>query len=120
MKRNSTSRIRRTLILGLLSFVAVAVLLALAVSAKRARQAALSATVTSPTPANSILNATIANAQGKKPLAPQAAVIVATLTDNVTAATKIAPGANINYTATITNNGAASPAGRGNRHPAWR
>ena len=44
------------------------------------------------------------------PNAPQAAAIVATLTDNVTAATKVAPGGTINYTATITNNGAASPA----------
>jgi len=39
-----------------------------------------------------------------------APVIVATLTDNVTAATKVAPGGTINYTAVITNNGAASPA----------
>ena len=37
-------------------------------------------------------------------------MIVATLTDNVTAATKVVPGGTINYTATITNNGAASPA----------
>ena len=44
------------------------------------------------------------------PSSPQAAVIVATLTDNVTAATKVAPGGTINYTATITNNGAATPA----------
>ena len=44
------------------------------------------------------------------PNAPTLAVIAATLTDNVTLATKVAPGANINYTATITNNGAASPA----------
>jgi len=35
--------------------------------------------------------------------------IAATLTDNITAATKVAPGLNINYTATITNNGVVSP-----------
>jgi hypothetical protein len=46
----------------------------------------------------------------KHPNAPAAASIVATLTDNVSAATKVAPGGIINYTAVITNNGAASPA----------
>jgi hypothetical protein len=51
-------------------------------------------------------------AQDRKgsPEAPQAAVVTATLTDNVTAATKVAPGGTITYTATITNAGAASPA----------
>jgi hypothetical protein len=48
--------------------------------------------------------------QDKQPQAPTAAVIVATITDNVAAATKVAPGGTINYTAIVTNNGAASPA----------
>jgi hypothetical protein len=43
------------------------------------------------------------------PNAPLAANIAATLTDNITLATKVVPGGTINYTATITNNGAASP-----------
>ena len=48
--------------------------------------------------------------QDKQPNAPNAAVIVATLSDNTAAATRVAPGGTITYTATITNNGAASPA----------
>jgi hypothetical protein len=96
-------------VLGLLSLIVVASLLALAVSAKRAHAVrSLSARITSP-PANSVPDTTLTNAQGKKPLAPQAASIVATLTDNITAATKVAPGGTINYTATITNNGVARP-----------
>ena len=103
---SSKFRIQRTLVLGLLAFAAVAALLVLAVSAKRGHEArSLSAGVASP-PANSVPDPALNNSQGKKPLAPQAAVIVATLTDNITAATKVAPGGTINYTATITNNGA--------------
>ncbi|HEV7684120.1 MAG TPA: hypothetical protein VGO68_18460, partial [Pyrinomonadaceae bacterium] len=44
-----------------------------------------------------------------RPLIPLAPTITATLTDNVSLATKIAPGAIVNYVATITNSG-ASPA----------
>lgn len=97
MKRTTSGfKIHRTSVIGLVVFVAIATLLVLAVSAKRARQrASLFANVASPHPANSVRDAALKNTQGKKPLAPTAAVIVATLSDNVTAATRIVPGANI-------------------------
>src|SRR6185295_1573312 len=100
--------LQRLFLLTLVSFVAVAALLGVAASANksgrtgksRAGQAANTKSAINPRVEN--------DKQG--PAAPSAAVIVATLTDNVTAATKVAPGGMINYTATITNNGAASPA----------
>lgn len=59
---------------------------------------------------DTISNEWLPQPQPAPTVAPEAAVIAATLTDNITAATKVAPGATINYTATITNNGAATPA----------
>jgi hypothetical protein len=44
------------------------------------------------------------------PSSPLSPVITATLTDNIAAATKVASGGQINYTATVTNSGVNSPA----------
>jgi uncharacterized repeat protein (TIGR01451 family) len=98
---------KRLFLLTLVSLVAVAALLGFAVSANRANRAA-KARAELAANTKSAINPTFQN--DKQPNAPAAAVIVATLTDNVAAATKVAPGGTINYTATITNNGAASPA----------
>jgi hypothetical protein len=49
----------------------------------------------------------IKDADGQQPLAPNATAITATLDDNVPAATKVAPGGTINYTAVIKNTGTA-------------
>jgi hypothetical protein len=90
----------------LVSLVAVAALLGIAASANKANRTASAEQAAN---AKSAISSSVQNDK-QQPNAPTAAVIVATLTDNVTAATKIAPGGTINYTATITNNGAASPA----------
>jgi hypothetical protein len=100
------SKSKRLILLTLVSLVAVAALLSLAVSANKANRAA-KARAEQVTNAKSAINPLV---QDKQPNAPAAAVIVATLTDNTAAATKVAPGGTINYTATVTNNGAASPA----------
>ncbi len=97
---------QRFILLTLVSLVAVAALLSFAVSANKASRAAKARAEQS---AN-VKSAISPLVQEKVPNAPTAAVIVATLTDNTAAATKVAPGGVINYTATITNNGAASPA----------
>ena len=98
---------RRLFLLTLISLVAVAALLGIAASANKANRSA-KARVEAANTKSAISPSVQSDKQG--PSAPSAAVIVATLTDNVTAATKIAPGGTINYTATITNNGSASPA----------
>ena len=95
----------RLFLLTLVSLVAASALLSLAVSANRANRAAKARTEQSAN-AKSAINPL----QDKQPDAPNAAVIVATLSDNTAAATKVAPGVTINYTATIANNGATSPA----------
>jgi uncharacterized protein DUF4214 len=109
MKSSLTLRfpIKRLFLLTLVSFVAVAALLGIAASANKANRAAKERAELAAN-AKSGINPAVQN--DKQPQAPLAPVIVATLTDNVTAATKVAPGGTINYTATITNNGAASPA----------
>ena len=99
--------LQRLFLLTLVSFVAVAAVLGIAASANKANRAAKARAEQA---ANTKSGIDPALQNDKQPLAPTAAAITATLTDNVTAATKVAPGATINYTATITNNGAASPA----------
>ncbi|HWN10688.1 MAG TPA: DUF4214 domain-containing protein [Pyrinomonadaceae bacterium] len=104
MKRTNTSfYTRRTLILTLISFVAVAALVSFGVSARRANRAAALRLINSKVAAQPVTTA-----QDKKPNAPDVAAMTATLTDNT--ASPVAPGGTINYTAVITNNGAASPA----------
>jgi len=97
---------KRLFLLTLVSLVAIAALLSFAVSANRANRAA-KARAEQAANAKSAINPLV---QEKQPNAPNAAVIVGTLTDNLPAATKVAPGGTLNYTATVTNNGAASPA----------
>ena len=94
-------------LLTLVSLVAAAALLSFAVSANKANRAA-KARAEQVANTKSAINPTVQN--DKQPNAPTAAVIVAALSDNTAAATKVTPGSTINYTATITNNGAASPA----------
>src|SRR6266550_2938856 len=109
MKSTPTLRfsIKRLFLLTLISFIAVAAMLGIAASANRANRAARAHAALA---ANSkaAINPSVQN--DKQPQAPLAPSMTATLTDNVTAATKVVPGGTINYTATITNNGAASPA----------
>lgn len=97
--------LQRLFLLTLVAFVAVAAL-TIAASASRARRAQVRAEQAAN--AKAAMDPMVQN--GKQPNAPSAAVVAATLTDNVPAATKIAPGANINYTAVISNTGAVSPA----------
>ena len=106
LRFSMANKTKRLSLLTLVSLVAVAALLSFAVSANRANRAAKARAELANT--KSAINPTVQN--DKQPLAPNAAIIVGTLTDNVAAATKVAPGGTINYTATITNNGAASPA----------
>src|SRR6185369_9536267 len=101
-----SNKSKRLSLLTLISVVAVAALLSLAVSANKASRA-VKARAEQAANAKSAINPLV---QDKQPNAPNAAVIVATLSDNTAAATKVTPGSTINYTATITNNGAASPA----------
>jgi hypothetical protein len=111
MKMKSTPTLRfpvqRLFLLTLVSFVAVAALLGIAASANKANRAARAR-------ADQAANAKSANnpivQSDKQPLAPAAASITATLTDNLPAATKVVPGGTINYTAVITNGGVVSPA----------
>src|ERR1043166_6325598 len=99
--------LQRLFLLTLISFVAVATMLAVATRANRANRAAR-ARAEQAANSKAASNPNLQN--GKQPNAPNAAVITATVTDNVTAATKVAPGANINFTAVVPNSGAASPA----------
>jgi type II secretory pathway pseudopilin PulG len=99
--------IKRLFLLTLVSFIAVAALLGIAASANKANRVAKARAEQ----AANAKSATMVTGSGdKQQLAPTAASITATLSDNVTPATKVVPGGIINYTATITNNGAASPA----------
>ncbi len=109
MKSTPTLRfpLQRLFLLTLVSFVAVAAALGIAASANKANRAA-KARAEQAANTRSAVNPVVQS--DKQPLAPDAAVIVATLTDNIAAATKVAPAGTINYTATITNNGAATPA----------
>src|SRR6266699_2114453 len=93
-------RPRRLVIISLLSFAGVAALLAFAVSASKKA----SNTSSSPTTSNGSKAATKAE-RAQNPNAPLAPAITATLSDNIPAATKVAPGGTINYTAVITNTG---------------
>src|SRR6185295_3708931 len=93
------SGVRRVVVISLLSFATAAALLTFAVSASRKASRAAKAPAEQASNTKSPISPTVHN--DKNPNVPAAAVIVATLTDNVTAATKVAPGANINYTATI-------------------
>jgi len=94
---------RRLFLLTLVSFVAVAALIGVAASANKANRAAKARAEQSANTKSGISPALLNDKQPNAPLAP---AMVATLSDNITAATTVAPGANINYTATITNNGA--------------
>src|SRR5258708_36683700 len=98
---------KRFVLLMLGSLVAGAVLLTIAASANKAHRTAQGSDEQG---ANMKFAIKPDRRSDKQPLAPNAAALAANLTDNVTAATKVAPGANINYTATISNNGAVSPA----------
>src|SRR5438045_5627829 len=108
MKSTPTLRfsLKRLFLLTLVSLVAVAALLGIAASANRANRAA-KAHAEQAANAKAAVNPSVQN--GKQTNAPNAVTISGTITDNVTAATKIAPGANINYTAVVTNSGAVSP-----------
>src|SRR2546425_237702 len=102
------SRVRRLVVISLLSFATAAALFAFAVSASRkaSREGNGPTINATKSPANLSLSSSKtknSNAQqGNAPLAPN---ITATLTDNVAAATKVVPGGTINYTAVITNTG---------------
>ncbi|HEV7743377.1 MAG TPA: DUF4214 domain-containing protein [Pyrinomonadaceae bacterium] len=97
--------LQRLVLLTLIAFVAVAAF-GIAASARRANRAKERAAQ-----AANFKNGIDPQVQsGKQPNAPNAAVITATLTDNIPAATKVVPGGTINYTAVISNTGAASPA----------
>src|SRR6185503_10812295 len=97
---------KRLVLLTLVSLVAIAALLSFAVTAHKGSRAAR-ARAEQAANAKSATNPLV---QDRQPNAPNAAVIVATLSDNTAPATKVTPGSTINYTAAITNNGAASPA----------
>ncbi|MBC8032044.1 MAG: cadherin-like domain-containing protein [Pyrinomonadaceae bacterium] len=92
---------RRTFILSLLSFVAVAAVVSFSVSARKAsREAALRAisnTTRAAKPGAAV------NVQDKNPNVPEAATMTATLDDGVAAGNKVPPGGPINYTAIISN-----------------
>jgi hypothetical protein len=111
MKSTPTLRfsIQRLFLLTLVSFVAVAAVLGIAASANKANRAAkaLQARQTQATQVVASKSGIIKNSDGQQPLAPNATVITATLDDNVAAATKVAPGGTINYTAVIKNTGTA-------------
>jgi hypothetical protein len=81
-------------------------MLGIAVSARRANRTKVAAEH-----ANSFKSALVVSddKQSRAANAPNAAVISATLSDNTPAATRVTPGSTINYTAVITNSGAASP-----------
>jgi hypothetical protein len=104
---------RRLFLLTLVSFVAVAAVLGIAASANKANRAAKALqsrqtqAAAQATQAGAPKSVTIKNSDGQQPLAPNATVITATLDDNVAAATKVAPGGTINYTAVIKNTGTA-------------
>jgi hypothetical protein len=108
MKSTPTLRfsLKRLFLLTLVSFVAVAALLGIAASANKANRAA-KARAAQAANAKAGINPVVQS--DKQPLAPTAASVTATLSDNLTPATKVAPGAIINYTAVINNGGASSP-----------
>ncbi len=97
---------RSPLALVLISFVAAATLITFAVSANRK---ANSGPGVSPVNHAQDARATkpltrIANPRTVAPMSPMfAPVVTATLTDNITSATKVIPGGTINYTAVISN-----------------
>ncbi|MGH9929338.1 MAG: beta strand repeat-containing protein, partial [Pyrinomonadaceae bacterium] len=99
--------LQRLFLLTLVSFVAVAAMLGIAASANKANRAAKAQARQAEQAANSksAINPLVQN--GKQQQAPTLAAITATLTDNVTLATKVVPGGTINYTAVITNTAAA-------------
>jgi hypothetical protein len=101
------SPLPRLLSIVLASLIGVVLVLCIGSSAKRNTNARSRQARQIPNP---VFGINLLAQNNKQPQSPQAAVITATLTDNVTAATKVAPGGTINYTASITNNGAASPA----------
>ncbi|HEV7474907.1 MAG TPA: DUF4214 domain-containing protein [Pyrinomonadaceae bacterium] len=106
------TRSRRFVLLTLVSLVAVAALLGVVVSASRANRAAKARAELAANSKSGLSPAVQNDKQRQSPQSPQAPLsptVSVTLTDNVTLATKVAPGANINYTAVITNNGAATP-----------
>ena len=109
MQSTTTLRfsIQRLFLLTLVAFVVVAALLGIAASANKANRAAKAQARQAEQTANSksAINPLIQN--DKQQQAPNLAAITATLTDNVTLATKVAPGGTINYTAVITNTAAA-------------
>ena len=109
MKSTLTLRfsIQRLFLLTLISLVAVAALLGIAASANKAHRAAKARTEQAANAKSAIV---VTSSGDKQRLAPAAASISATLTDNLAAATKVAPGGTINYTAVITNAGVSSPA----------
>jgi hypothetical protein len=105
MKSTPTLRFsaKRLFLLTLVCSVAVAMLVGVVASARRAnRNARVRAAAAN---SKSGVNVAQNSSDKKQPLAPSAATITATLTDNIRAATKLAPGATINYTAVITNSG---------------
>lgn len=100
MKSTPTLRfsINRLSILILVSCIAVAALLGIAASANRANRASKGL-------AKSSTDLSLSESAQQQPAAPLSPTITATLTDNIPAATKVAPGGTINYTAVITNSG---------------
>ena len=105
MNRSLSRLSRRSqLALVLISFVAAATLITFVVSASRNTNSG-----TGVSPVNQDTRAPkpltrIANRRTMTPMSPMfAPVVTATLTDNITAATKVIPGGTINYTAVISN-----------------
>ena len=113
MKSTPTLRfsIQRLFLLTLVSFVAVAAVLGIAASANKANREAkaLQARQVEATQAVAAKPVVIKNSNGQQPLAPNAATVTATLSDNVASGSKVVPGGTINYTAVISNAG-VSPA----------
>src|ERR1041385_5837013 len=100
--------VRRLTIFTLISFVALAAIVGMAVSASRANRSAKARTERA---ANSkaALNV-LTEGSDKQPAIPNAPSMSVTLSDNTPAATKVTPGSTINYTAVINNAGVNSPA----------
>jgi len=117
MKSTRTLRfsIKRLFLLTLVSFIAVAALLGIAASANKANRVAKARAEQAANAKSAIM---VTGSGDKQQLAPTAASITATLSDNVTPATKVVPGGTINYTATITNNGTATIPNNGAASPA--
>jgi hypothetical protein len=103
--------IQRLVLLTLVSFVAVAAVLGIAASANKANREAkaLKALQVEATQTVAAKPVVIKSSSGQQSLAPNAATVTATLSDNVASGSKVPPGGTINYTATISNAG-VSPA----------